>query len=142
MVKRKPAKRRKGKRRIRKAIGRWAWGEVQNWARVQRRRLKKMFGPRVIHPSAKLRSWELQFPDGRRKPEHVMERVEEWMADFTAVLDNGWEAPFSVDIHRHQSMEEAAYASAERIHGAIARTRLIADIRPENALAAELLEGS
>lgn len=137
---RKAPKRRKRKGIIRRAIGRWAWRQVHNWASVQRARFRKAFGPKVIHPSAKLRAWELQFPDPRRHPEHVMERVDEWMADFTAVLDNDWEVPFSVDVHKRQPLEEAAYEAAERIHGPVARTRSIVDVRPENDLAVELLE--
>jgi hypothetical protein len=133
-------KRRKGKRRLRKAIGRWAWRQVSNWAQTQRARLRKTFAPKVVHPSAKLRAWELQFPDPRRHPERVMERVDEWLAEFTAVLDNSWEVPFQVDVHDRQPLAEAAYEAAERIHGPVARTRSIVDIRPENDLAAELLE--
>jgi hypothetical protein len=134
------SKRRKPKNRwFRRAVARWAWRKVNTWATLQRDRIRKTFKPKVVHASATQRQWELQFPDPRRRPELEMERAEEWLAEFVAVLDNGWEIPFQVDVHYRQPTREAAYDAAERLRGPVARTREITDIRAENDLAADML---
>jgi hypothetical protein len=140
----KKRKRRKGKYHgvFRRALGRWAWGKVHSWAGRVKARSKKTFGPKVIHSSAKQHQWQRRFPDPRRQaplPES-MQRVEEWQATFTVLLDNGWEVSFEVDIHDHKvSIREAAYDAAARVHGEVARSRLIADITPTNQAAEDLL---
>lgn len=139
MAKRKGKTKRPGV--IRRAVGRWAWRKVHAWAAEQRRRIRKTFKPRVVIASAKQRQWERQFPDARRTPPlpETIERVEEWMATFTAELDNGWRVPFQVDIHNREPLRQAAYDAAEIAHGAIARTREIVDIEPTNELAENLM---
>jgi hypothetical protein len=146
MTKRTTAKRKPTKRRkpgwLRRKLGKWAHRKATEWVKIQKVRMRKTFGPKVIVPSAKRRVWQRRFPDPRRKPERVMERVEEWTAEFTAELDNGWRVPFQVDFYRRRPLDEAAYDAAEREHGPVARTRTIVDMEPCNDLAEEiLLEG-
>jgi hypothetical protein len=133
------AKKRKGKRRIRKAINRWAWRQVTNWADTQRARLRKITRPKVVAQASR-DGWARKYPDPRRRPELVMERAEEWIAEFTAVLDNAWRVPFQVDVHERQPLEQAAYEAAERLYGKVARTREIVEMVPENELAESIME--
>jgi hypothetical protein len=139
-------RKRKAKRSgvIRRALGRWAWRQVTNWAETQRSRIRKLTKPKVVHASAKRRAWELQYPDPRRKPPpltETIERKDEWMAAFEVELDNGWTVPFEVDIYepRRRPLRELAYDAAVRAHGEITRSRTIVDLRPMNDLADELL---
>lgn len=144
MVKRKSKVKRKRPGVFRRALGRWAWRQVRNWSEVQRSRIRKLTKPQVVHASAKHRAWELQYPDPRRRPPpltETIERKDEWMAAFEVVLDNGWQVPFEVDIYEahRRSLREHAYDAAVRVHGEIARSRNITEIRPMNDLADELL---
>jgi hypothetical protein len=133
---------RKPKRRIRKAIGRWAWRQIHNWAATQRQRIRKALAPKVIVASAKRHQWERQFPNPRRRRPltETIERVDEWMAQFEAHLGNGWIVPFEVDIHDTRiSLREAAYEAAVRMHGEIARGRTIVDVVPTNDLGEKIM---
>jgi hypothetical protein len=138
-------RKRKHKRKshwFRRAVARWAWRQVRNWAAVQRSRIAKPFRTKVIHASAKQHVFERQFPDPRRQPPlpETIERVEEWTATFDVELDNGWVVPFTVDVYdRRTSLREAAYDAAVLAHGEIARSRPIVDIRATNDLADEIM---
>ena len=140
----KPKRKRKRSGVIRRALARWAWRRVTNWAQRQRARIHKITKPKVVHASAKQRAWELQYPDPRRRPPpltETIERVDEWMASFVAHLDNGWAVPFEVDVYARprRSVREHAYDAAVLAHGEIARSRVIVGIDPTNDLASELL---
>jgi hypothetical protein len=127
--------------RIRRAAGRWAWRHVNSWAINQQAKIRKVVAPKVVATTKDTPGWERAMPDPRRsRPPVEMRRVYEWMAQFEVRLDNGWTAEFAVDIHDpHASIRQAAYDTAERVYGSVARTRTIAEIKPLNDLADELL---
>jgi hypothetical protein len=148
MAKRKPSRttvvtnaKRKRKGRIRKAAGRWAWRHVNQWAASQRAKMRKALAPKVVATTKETPGWERVFPDPRRsRPPVEMRRVYEWMAQFEVRLDSGWTAEFAVDVHDpHASIRQAAYDTVERVYGQVARTREIAEVKPLNDLADELL---
>lgn len=143
-------RRRKGKHHgvFRRALGRWAWGKVHSWAKRVRAGTKagakKVFGAKVIASTSKGYRTANQYPNpNRRVPlTESMRRVDEWLARFVVLLDNGWEVPFEVDIYepRRPSIREAAYEAAARVHGEIARSRAIADITSTNLAGHYLLQ--
>lgn len=140
-TRRKGKKGKKGKGRIRKWVGRWAWRKVHTWATRTRARARRAFQPRTIHASAKQRVWERQFPNPRRQPSlaETMEKLDEWMEGYEAVFANGWHVPFEIDTYRAATLREAAYDAAELAHGTVARSLQIIEIRPVNELAEQAL---
>ena len=121
---------------IRRKLGRWAWRRVHRWAADVRARAKKTLAPRVIHPSAKERSWQRQFPDPRRPEPLEMRPQEEWDEEWEALFHNGWHVEFTVDsFDRKADLREAAYEAGVRRHGEIVRSLQIVNIDPRNDLA-------
>jgi hypothetical protein len=132
-------KRKKGKRRIRKWLGRWAWRKIHTWAASVRAGAKKVTEARVIVASAKQRLWERQFPNPN-KPELHMEKLEEWTEEYEAVFGNGWRVDFEVDaLDTATTTREAAYDAAVLRHGEIARSLHLVEVRPLNPLAEQAM---